>query len=92
MQSKQQRMDKTFCKAIVHSHHGYRKRPCCNYARNGFTCCYSHRKIETPEYEKKVVSDFVQAAIDKVIYESRMDYIRKNGWDEYSHMLKNGKI
>lgn len=85
-------MDKTFCKAVVHYNHGYRKRACNNYARTGFTCCYSHRKIETPEYEEKVVSEFVKAAIDRVVYESRMDYIRENGWDEYSDMLKNGKI
>jgi hypothetical protein len=86
-------MDKTFCRAIVtDKKNPYKKRQCRNYARTGFTCCYSHRKIETPEYEKTVVRDFVQAAIDKVIYESRMDYIRKHGWDKYTDSLKKGKI
>jgi hypothetical protein len=83
--------ESTLCRAIVTDKKN-KKRPCKNYARTGFTCCYSHRKIETPEYEESVIREFVQAAIDRVVYESRMDYIREHGWDEYSKKLKNGEI
>ena len=86
-------MDSTFCRAIItDKKNRYKKRACCNYARTGFVSCYSHRKIETPEYSEKVVKDFVQAAIDKVIYNMRMDYINKYGWDEYCKQLESGKI
>jgi hypothetical protein len=87
-------MNTEFCKAIVNANNGYRnnKRPCCNYARKGFVSCYSHRKIETPEYEAVVVKDFVKAAINNVIYNNNMDYIRKHGWDEYCLAQKKGEI
>jgi hypothetical protein len=87
-------MDSHFCKAIVTGNNGYKnnKRACCNYARNGTTSCYSHRKIETPEYEQQLVKDFVKTAIDKAIYNNNMDYIRKHGWNEYCLAQKNGQI
>jgi hypothetical protein len=87
-------MDNTFCKAIVNGNNGYKnnKRACCNYARKGFVSCYSHRKIETPEYDAEIVKDFVKTAINKVIYDNNMDYIRKNGWDAYCLAQKNGLI
>jgi hypothetical protein len=78
-------MDITFCKAIVNYRNGYKngKRGCCNYARTGFVSCYAHRKIETPEYEEELVKDFVKAAINRVIYDTNMAYIRAHGWDAY---------
>jgi len=87
-------MNKEFCKGIVQYRNGYKKnkRACCNYARNGFVSCYSHRKIETPEYEAEVVKDFVKAAINNVIYNNNMDYIRKKGWDAYCLAQEKGEI
>ena len=85
-------MNNTFCKAIVNYRNGYKKRVCCNYARKGFVSCYQHRKIETPEYEAELVKDFVKAAINKVIYDNNMEYIRTHGWDEYCLAHKKGKI
>jgi len=87
-------MDNTFCRAIVNYRNGYKKgkRACCNYARTGFVSCYPHRKIETPEYEEELVKDFVKAAINRVIYDNNMAYIRAHGWDEYCLAQKKGLI
>jgi hypothetical protein len=87
-------MNKEFCKAIVNGNNGYKnnKRACCNYARKGTTSCYSHRKIETPEYEAEMVKDFVKTAINKVIYDNNMDYIRTHGWDAYCLAHEKGLI
>jgi hypothetical protein len=77
------------CQAIVDR---YRKRSCCNYARKGTISCYSHRKIETLEYEQQLIKNFVKDAIAKVIYESRQDCIRKHGWDKYCEKLAKRQI
>lgn len=86
-------MDKNFCRAIVtDKKNPYKKRACRNYACTGTNTCYPHRKMETPEYHEKVIKDMVKAAIDKVIYDSRMDYIRIHGWEKYVKKLAKNKI